>query len=43
MFFFGEPKNLAPKMVVKSTFVLQNNLINFDQPQFQTAQTENSK
>ena len=30
-------------MVIKSTVVLQNTLINFNQPQFQTDQTKNLK
>ena len=40
---FGLPKHIAPKKLIKSTYVLQKTFINFNQPQFYTGITNFEK
>ena len=35
--------HIAPKLAIKSNYVLQRNFTNFYKPQFQTAPTKNPK
>ena len=43
MFLFRLPKHKAHKMLLKSTYTLEKAFIEFNQPEFETGQTKNSK